>query len=158
MLWSTKWHLPGTALFSWHSEKSSKKFMEKFDIGLTAWIWALFFSTQLLLSCTSSIQLFFKVYFLGDALKDKYGRRAGLCSSSISLEFSKHRMFFLSRKNTFCVCWAGALYLSIHQRLVSSAVFIWAAWHGSHTIKKPPSTLTYSMENFRHFLNARENK
>lgn len=40
-LWSTKWHLPGTALFSWCSEESSKMFVEKDDIGLTAWIWLL---------------------------------------------------------------------------------------------------------------------
>lgn len=46
------------------------------------------------------------------------------------------------------------LYLSIHQRLVSYAVFIWAAWHCSHTINMHHSTQTHPMGNFCHFLNG----
>lgn len=63
MLWSSKWHLPETALFSWHSKKPSKKSMEKFDIGLIGWIWALLFSSQLLLSCAWSLQVFWVMHW-----------------------------------------------------------------------------------------------
>lgn len=59
--------------------------------------------------CCHVLDLFSFFLFLGDALKDKCGWKAGLCSSSISLEFWKHKMFFLLRKNTFCIHWAGVL-------------------------------------------------